>query len=392
MAMAAVQERELGSAGSTSSSECCQHLKIHEDVKDYYGKKLQRTDDLVLNVCVTPGKRLAKYVRDTLKDVHEEVSSRYYGCGLVIPECLEGCRVLDLGSGSGRDCYMLSKLVGEKGHVTGVDMTDEQIQVAKKFIDYHTQKFGFSKPNVDFLKGYIEKLGDIGLKDNSFDLIISNCVVNLSPDKTAVLKEAYRVLKDGGEMYFSDIYADHELPDAVRTHKVLWGECLGGALWWKEFVDIAKKVGFNEPRLVAASKVPVENEELQQIIGDCKFVSATYRLFKVPAGVRRERSSVIYNGSVEGYREKLEFDINYTFNEGETVVVDEETAAILESSRFADEFTIQSLGKVSPSSGECPPRKPQSAATDPFWLSEHVAEGGISSCSAAHSVQSKGCC
>ncbi|XP_032889946.1 arsenite methyltransferase [Amblyraja radiata] len=390
--MAAVQERELGSAGSTSSSGCCQHLKIHEDVKDYYGKKLQGTDDLVLNVCVTPGKRLAKYVRDALKDVHEEVSSRYYGCGLVIPDCVEGCRVLDLGSGSGRDCYMLSKLVGEKGHVTGVDMTDGQIQVAKKFIDYHTQRFGFSKPNVDFLQGYIEKLGDIGLKDNSFDLVISNCVVNLSPDKTAVLKEAYRVLKDGGEMYFSDIYADRELPDAVRTHKVLWGECLGGALWWKEFVDIAKKVGFNEPRLVAASKVPVENEELQQIIGDCKFVSATYRLFKVPAGVRRERSRVIYNGSVEGCGEKLEFDINYTFNEGETVVVDEETAAILESSRFADEFTIQSLGKVSPSSGECPPREPQSAATDPFWLSEHVAEGGTSSCSAAHSVQSKGCC
>ncbi|XP_078269496.1 arsenite methyltransferase [Rhinoraja longicauda] len=390
--MAAAQERELGSAGSISSSGYSQHLKIHEDVKDYYGKRLQRTDDLVLNACVTPGKGLAKYVRDALKDVHEEVSARYYGCGLVIPECLEGCRVLDLGSGSGQDCYMLSKLVGEKGHVTGVDMTDEQIQVAKKFIDYHTQKFGYSKPNVDFLQGYIEKLGDIGLKDNSFDVVISNCVVNLSPDKTAVLKEAYRVLKDGGEMYFSDVYADRELPDAARTHKVLWGECLGGALWWKEFVDIAKKVGFSDPRLVAASKVPVENEELQQIIGDCKFVSATCRLFKVAAGVPRERSRVIYNGWVEGCREKLEFDINHTFNEGETVVVDEETAAILESSRFADEFTIQSLGKVSPSSGECPPREPQSAATDPFWLSERVAEGGTSSCGAACSVQSKGCC
>ncbi|XP_051883196.1 arsenite methyltransferase isoform X2 [Pristis pectinata] len=379
---------QLASGGSLSSPGCAQHSKIHEDVKDYYGKRVKKTDDLVLNACVTPAKALTKHVQDALKDVHEEVNSRYYGCGLVVPECLENCRVLDLGSGSGRDCYMLSKLVGETGHVTGIDMTDEQIQLAKKFVDYHTQKFGFSKPNVDFLQGYIEKLGDVGLKDNSFDVIISNCVINLSPDKTAVLKEAYRVLKDGGEMYFSDIYADCELPESVRTHKVLWGECLGGALWWKEFFKIVEKVGFSAPRLISASKVPVVNKELQELTGDCKFVSATYRLFKVPAAVPREKSHVIYNGSITGCREKLEFDVNYTFNEGQTVTVDEETAAILKSSRFADEFTIQSLGKGSPSSGGCPPIESQGAAVDPFWLSE----GGIPSCSTACSVQSKGCC
>ncbi|XP_072883025.1 arsenite methyltransferase [Hemitrygon akajei] len=385
--------QEPGSGGRLSSTKCRQRSKIHEEVKDYYGKRLKRTEDLVLNACVTPAKALAKHVHEALKDVHEEVSARYYGCGLVVPECLENCWILDLGSGSGRDCYMLSKLVGEKGHVTGIDMTDGQIQLAKKFVDYHTKKFGFSKPNVDFLQGYIENLGDVGLKDSTFDIIISNCVINLSPDKTAVLEEAYRVLKDGGEMYFSDIYADSELPESVRKHKVLWGECLGGALWWKEFLKIVEKVGFSAPRLVSATKVPMGNEELQKLIDGYKFVSVTCRLFKIPAGTAREKSRVIYNSSITGCTEKLEFDVNYTFNEGQTVVVDEETAAILNSSRFADDFTIQSLAKVSPSSAECPPTESQAAAVvDPFQLSEKPAEGQNPSCATACCTPSKGCC
>ncbi|XP_067909175.1 arsenite methyltransferase [Heterodontus francisci] len=366
---------------SLPSSECSRDLGIHEDVKDYYGKRLKQTDDLVLNVCVTSLKALPKYVRDALKDVHEEVNSRYYGCGLVVPECLENCWILDLGSGSGRDCYMLSKLVGEKGHVTGVDMTDEQIQVAQRFIDYHTEKFGFSKPNVDFLQGYIEKLADVGLKDNSFDIIISNCVINLSPDKEAVLKEAYRVLKDGGEMYFSDVYADCELPEAIRTHKVLWGECLGGALWWKDLFKIAKDVGFSAPRLATASRIPVNNKQLEDIIGDFKFVSATYRLFKIPASSAKEKCCVTYNGSIMDFKEMLEFDVNYTFKEGEAVTVDEELASILKFSRFADAFTVQPVGKMAlGGSGECSGAKSKDIIVDPFKLTEGPEVKGAPSC------------
>ncbi|XP_078421252.1 arsenite methyltransferase [Cetorhinus maximus] len=377
---------------SFSSSGCSQDLGIHEDVKDYYGKRLHKTEDLVLNVCVTPAKALPKYLQDALTAVHEEVSSRYYGCGLVVPECLESCWILDLGSGSGRDCYMLSKLVGEKGHVTGIDMTSEQVQVAQKFIDYHTQEFGFSKPNVDFLQGYVEKLGDVGLKDNSFDIIISNCVINLSPDKKAVLKEAYRVLKDGGEMYFSDVYADCDLPDTIRTHKVLWGECLGGALWWKDLFKLTKEVGFSAPRLTAAHRIPVTNKELKDIVGDCKFVSATYRLFKIPTSCPKEKCWVTYNGSITGFKELLEFDVNYTFKEGEAVTVDEEVAAILKSSRFASAFTVKPVGMMGPCSTEGPPTKSKDPVVDPFKLTEGPEVTGTPSCARTCSVQSKGCC
>lgn len=118
--------------------------------QEYYGKAIKNTSDLKTNACVTPAQPVPSYVRDALKKVHPEVSAksvthvrkwllkalvlmcswpplRYYGCGLVVPECLEGCRILDLGSGSGRDCFMLSLLVGEQGHVSGIDMTDSQV-------------------------------------------------------------------------------------------------------------------------------------------------------------------------------------------------------------------------------------------------------------------------
>ena len=97
---------------------------------------------------------------------------RYFGCGLIAPECIEGMKILDLGSGAGYDCYILSKLVGEQGHVTGIDMTEGQLEVARKYQQFHADKFGFSKPNTDFVKGYIENLGAAGLTDKQFDLIM----------------------------------------------------------------------------------------------------------------------------------------------------------------------------------------------------------------------------
>ncbi len=180
--------------------------RVRALVKNYYGGVLKSSADLKTNscCCAEPDGEMT----DIVSQIHEEVVSKYYGCGSVIPPLLEGMKVLDLGSGSGRDAFILSKLVGESGSVVGIDMTDEQLEVANRHIDYHTEIFGYKKPNVSFKKGYIELLEDAAIAEGEFDIAVSNCVVNLSPDKNAVLEQVYRALKPGGEFYFSDVYAD----------------------------------------------------------------------------------------------------------------------------------------------------------------------------------------
>ncbi|TRY92328.1 hypothetical protein DNTS_029285 [Danionella cerebrum] len=339
----AVQSATMAEAPSADRRET-PTASVYNDVKEYYGKTLKQNSDLKTNACVPSSKPVPGYVRKVIADIHPDVVAKYYGCGLVVPECLEGCMVLDLGCGSGRDCYMLSQLVGEKGYVTGIDMTEDQLEVARKYIDVHMQRFGYKSANVNFVQGYIEALAEAGLEEKSFDIIISNCVVNLSPDKSSVLREAYRVLKDGGELYFSDVYCDARIPETLKANKVLWGECISGALWWEDLIRLAEEVGFCKPRLVTASIITVENVELENLLGDYKFVSATYRLFKLPRGMERKSCQVIYNGDITGCEESFEFDAQYTFKVDTVQEVDGDVASILKNSRFSEEFTFQPQG------------------------------------------------
>lgn len=146
---------------------------LHEEVKEYYGKTLTQTKDLKTDACCPKGKGLYKSARDALEEVHEEVIKRYYGCGNPIPECLNGSTVLDLGSGTGRDVFIVSKLTGESGKVIGIDMTEEQLSCAREYQQYHSEKFGFA--NTEFIHGFIEDFVDSGkVKEGSVDVVISN--------------------------------------------------------------------------------------------------------------------------------------------------------------------------------------------------------------------------
>lgn len=333
------------------------------NVQDFYGKHLKKTEDLKTNVCTAAPMKMPQFVRDALGNVHDEVAGRYYGCGLIRPEVLEDRFILDLGCGAGRDCYMLAQLVGEKGSVVGIDMTPELLEVANKYLEYHREKFGYTESNVKFVKGFIEQLTTAGLEPNSFDVIVSNCVVNLSPDKRAVLKEAYTVLKDGGELYFSDMYADRQLSDEIRKHKLLWGEGMSGALYWKDLHRLAAEIGFTCPRLVTCNIIEIQKEELKEAVQGAQYVAVTYRLFKLPKGTKCEAREATYEGDIRGAEKEFKFDMKYTFKVGDAKVVDGEAAAILQSTRFSEYFRV---GESRPSHGQTP--NSEESWTNPFDL------------------------
>jgi SAM-dependent methyltransferase len=313
---------------------------MFDEVKDYYGKILQNSADLKTDACCTDTD-LPKHIKQAMTLIHPEVAAQYYGCGLVRPQSLQGMRILDLGSGSGRDCYVLSQLVGEEGYILGVDMTDEQLEVANRHIDFHTKAFGYAKPNIEFKKGYIERLNELNLADNSFDIIVSNCVINLSPDKESVLKEAYRVLKPGGELYFSDIYSDRRVPEALVRDPVLYGECLSGALYWNDFQNLAKKTGFLNPLLFEDRPLVISNPNIQELIGHINFYSATYRLFKLEGlepFCEDYGQAVIYKGTIEHHPEIFNLDKHHSIEKGRMFPVCGNTWRILQETRFKDHF------------------------------------------------------
>jgi len=314
--------------------------KVLDEVAEYYGRVLQTSKDLQTNACCTD-ENIPNSVKKALSNIHDEVLMKYYGCGVVAPEELKGRTVLDLGCGAGRDCYVLAQFVGAEGRVIGVDMTKEQIEVAKKYQAWHGEKFGYPQPNTSFRTGYIEKLGELDIADESVDIIISNCVINLSPDKEAVLREAFRVLKKGGEMYFSDVYADRRVPAEYVSDPVLFGECLSGALYWNDFLNLAKKCGFADPRLVKDSRITIANQQIERLIGHIDFYSATYRLFKIDgleSHCEDYGQAVVYKGTMEGSPKVFKLDGHHLIETGKVFPVCGNTYRMLHDTRFQPHF------------------------------------------------------
>lgn len=255
---------------------------MREQVQDYYGDVLQSSGDLKSDACCEISAP-EPHIRDALTNIHPEVANKYYGCGLIAPDDITGKRVLDLGCGTGRDVFLLAQLVGETGEVVGVDMTDNQLAVALEHEAWHAERFGYSKPNTRFLKGYIEALDQLDLEPGSFDLIISNCVINLSTDKPAVFAGVRHLLKPDGVMHFADVYAERAVPEELRTDPVLYGECLAGALAWSDFLAIAEDTGFDAPELVDHRPLAITDKALIEKLDGLKFVSATVELRLAPA-------------------------------------------------------------------------------------------------------------
>ncbi len=311
-----------------------------ENSRHYYGEVLQGTADLLTDAC-NMADAPPPHVRRALANVHEEVKARYYGCGLVAPSAIKGARILDLGSGSGQDAYLLAQLVGEHGEVVGVDTTPEQLAVARAHLEWHRERFGYAKSNVRFIEGDIERLGALDLEPASFDVIVSNCVINLVADKQAVFNAAHRLLKPGGEMYFSDVYSDRRVPAHLLADPVLHGECLPGALYWGDFLMHAKAAGFDDPRLVKDRPLGIGDPEIADKLDGIRFFSATYRLFKLD-GFEPEcedyGQAVIYHGDIVGEERAFTLDKHHVIEAGRVFPVCGNSWKMLAKTRFAPHF------------------------------------------------------
>lgn len=312
------------------------------DVQNYYGRILKTNEDLKTSACCTTDS-LPDEIKSILKNIEPEILDKFYGCGSPIPKLLDGCTVLDLGCGTGRDVYVISKLVGEKGLSIGIDMTEEQLDVARKYQEIQMRKFGYAKSNVDFKQGYIENLKDVAIKNNSVDVVISNCVINLSPDKPQVFKEIFRVLKSGGELYFADVFTNARVPQEFHDDSLAYGECLGGALYIEDFRRILSGLGCPDSRVVQKRKINIDDPILAKKAGPVEFYSMTIRAFKLDDLEDRCEDFgqvAYYQGTIDGCPNAFILDDHHTFVTNKPVLVCGNTASMLMNTRYAKHFKI----------------------------------------------------
>ena len=191
------------------------------------------------------------YSEEELKSVPEG-SNLGLGCGnpVALASLKEGETVLDLGAGAGFDCFLAANKVGKKGKIIGVDMTPEMVEKARE----NAEKSGTD--NVEFRLGEIESLP---VADNSVDAVISNCVINLAPDKRRVFIEAYRVLKPGGRLMISDIVLLNELPEEIRNSVEAYVGCVSGAVLKDEYLKAIKEAGFQDVKIMDETSFPSDN-------------------------------------------------------------------------------------------------------------------------------------
>ena len=324
----------MNADGTTPKTNSMKELRAF--LSEYYGQVLQSTGDLEQNACCVASS-LSTY-SEIAELIPSEVKDRNYGCGCCIPpDELEGLTVLDLGSGTGLDCFILGSLVGAKGRVFGIDMTDEQLDIARRNVPEVMSAFGYSEDNVFFNKDFIETLESI--EDSTVDLVVSDCAINLSPRKDNVFGSIHRVLKPGGEFYISDIVADRRLPASIRNDKKLHAECLGGALYEYDLLDTITAAGFRDPRSVSRSLV-------EENIGGTpnRFYSMTLRGFKFETPLDRRCEdfcqNATYLGNCPGSEINFFLDQNHLFEKNTARAICRNTARMLAETRLSKYFEV----------------------------------------------------
>jgi SAM-dependent methyltransferase len=285
--------------------------------------------------------------------IPDEVLKISYGCGTPagLKTVQAGETVLDIGSGGGIDCFEASRLVGPTGHVIGIDMTDTMLEIARKNAPVVTANLGYPASNVEFCKGLADAMP---VEDGTIDLIISNCVINLAPDKRKVFQEMYRVAKSGGRFTISDIVSDQIVPQYLVHDTQKWGDCLSGALTLTDYMSGLKAAGFLGIHLMKFSP--------WRVIDGVHFFSVTLTGFKLPPAAMD--SSIRY-ATLRGPFSRVVDERGTEYRRGIAQPVSTEDAHLLSYPPFVDHFLLTS-------------RPVQLDNHDPRWMAVFPADAPCS--------------
>ena len=293
---------------------------ITQAVSDRYAKAVTTGEEM----CCPTGYNY----EDLRAFIPEPVLKVSYGCGTPVglTTVQPGETVLDIGSGGGIDCFDASRRVGPTGSVIGIDMTDEMLSMARGHAPTVAANLGYPKSNVDFRKGFADAMP---VDANTVDLIVSNCVINLAPDKSKVFSEMYRVLKPGGRFTVSDIVADQPVPKYLIHDKEKWGDCLSGALTLSEYWSGLRNAGFQAIHQVTF--IP------WRVIDGIHFLSVTLTGYKIP-----DESSNGHLGfaTFKGPFSRVVDESGRSFVRGVPQPINSFTATLLQSLPYKDLFML----------------------------------------------------
>lgn len=260
--------------------------------------------------------------------IPDEVLKISYGCGTPVglKAVRSGETVLDIGSGGGIDCFEASRLVGPSGHVVGIDMTDTMLEIARRNAPIVAANLGYASANVEFRKGMADA---IPVDDNTIDLIISNCVINLAPDKRKVFREMFRVTKPGGRFTISDIVSDQQAPQYLIHDAEKWGDCLSGALTLADYMAGMGEAGFLGIHLVSFSP--------WQVIDGIHFFSVTLTGYKLQAQPTTQTDCY---ATLRGPFSRMVDEHGICYNRGVSQPIRPETALLLSQPPFVTYFVL----------------------------------------------------